>query len=413
MASEPSALRHSLSIRASSLATESRNAVSRWSWAVSNSPAPRSTSARLTSARASQRASPAARASSTDSSRTSRDSSVRPSAPSAVPRTRAARARSAPASDGIANTDSASSSAAEYGPCIQRTACAPTSAAAEVTASPRAIARRQAATRLSSSAPRCSAPRSSPSAAYQAPCRSSAARSASGPLPAKRPGERRCSSAYSRTLVKSSKRSSASTRTSDFSTSACSASTAHGAVSKLWRSTTASTASSAKLPANTESCASADLSQSASCSHDQSSVARSVAWRPRPAPLDASRRKRSPIRARTRDGARRGARADGRSLPPAREHRDGRHHACARGGELDRERKTVEKAYQRRDRRVLVAGVEVGARCARALHEQLHGFGHRQRRERERLLARDAEQFARRDKEARRGRGVEPPRERL
>ena len=59
---------------------------------------------------------------------------------------------------------------------------------------------------------------------------------------------------------------------------------------------TASTASASKLPWNTANCDSTDRSVGSSKSHDQSSVARKVAWRSGRPPRDSNRSKRRCMR---------------------------------------------------------------------------------------------------------------------
>ena len=94
------------------------------------------------------------------------------------------------------------------------------------------------------------------------------------------------------TLTSRSNRSSPTSRTSDLSTSPCTASMGQ----KSSSASTASAASSVNPTSNADSCAKAACSSADSSSHDQSSVARSVACRSRRPPVDVSSRNRSPMR---------------------------------------------------------------------------------------------------------------------
>jgi hypothetical protein len=137
----------------------------------------------------------------------------------AQPFTHSTRANPSSLKLGIARTCPANSEPTLKGPRNRNAAHAPSSAPTAAGTSPSATALRHAAIRLFRSAQASATAAASPSVEKNAQWRLCTAATAPGPLPSNRPGVRRCSAAYSRTLTSRSKRPSARCRTSDFSTS--------------------------------------------------------------------------------------------------------------------------------------------------------------------------------------------------
>ena len=236
-----------------------------------------------------KRRSPAAAASSAAAAKCCSASATWPSKTSADASTRPAIACSRGGKAMLCHRGRARLTAAWNGP-VKRSTAQQFSSAAAASAGSAVVARVQAAMTFSLSMQRSAVTCPSASAAKWRQWRRSAASDLSARLAARR------SAAYSCTVRSMPKRPSLSRSTSDFSTRDCKTSATHRPATSSKSSTTASADSRAKPPSKVESWASADCSACDSRSQDQSSVARSVAWRSRRPPRAASNLKRSPMR---------------------------------------------------------------------------------------------------------------------